>query len=76
SGKVHGKQDFLLGPGAEFPVPLVAGLAGVELSAVAIHASFLYDVSQLAPVVLDIVYASLAVVATSLAVVATSEPTY
>ncbi|MCI87084.1 hypothetical protein A2U01_0108365, partial [Trifolium medium] len=41
SGKVHGKQDFLLGPGAEVLVLLVAGLAGVELSAVAIPASFL-----------------------------------
>ncbi|MCI71039.1 hypothetical protein A2U01_0092302, partial [Trifolium medium] len=56
--------------------PLVAGLTGVELSAVAIPASFPYDASQLAPAVPDIVDASLAVVATSLAVVATSEPTY
>ncbi|MCI81412.1 hypothetical protein A2U01_0102685, partial [Trifolium medium] len=54
--------DFLLGPGAEFPVPLVGGLVGVELSAVVIPASFPYDTSQLAPVVLDIVDASLAVV--------------
>ncbi|MCI64180.1 hypothetical protein A2U01_0085438, partial [Trifolium medium] len=54
----------------------VAGLVGVELSAVAIPASFPYDASQLAPVALDIVDASLAVVATPLTVVATSEPTY
>ncbi|MCI74314.1 hypothetical protein A2U01_0095578, partial [Trifolium medium] len=53
--------DSLLGPEAGLPVPVVAG---VELSAVAIPASFLYDVSQLAPVVLDIVDASLAAVAT------------
>ncbi|MCI91273.1 hypothetical protein A2U01_0112567, partial [Trifolium medium] len=48
------------------PVPVVAG---VELSAVAEHASFPYDVSQLAPAVLDIDDVLLAVVATS-------EPTY
>ncbi|MCI69494.1 hypothetical protein A2U01_0090756, partial [Trifolium medium] len=71
SGKIHGKQDFLLGPGAEFPVQVVAGLSAVEK-----HASFPYDASQLAPAALDNVDASLTVVATSLVVVATSEPTY
>ncbi|MCI90291.1 hypothetical protein A2U01_0111583, partial [Trifolium medium] len=67
------KQDSLLGPEAELPVPVVAG---VELFAVVRLASFPYDTSQLAPVVLDIGNALLVVVATSLAVVATSEPTY
>ncbi|MCI58076.1 hypothetical protein A2U01_0079329, partial [Trifolium medium] len=57
-GKIHGKQDFLLGPGAEFPVPAVAG---VGLFVAAGHASFPYDAFQLAPAVLDIADALLAV---------------
>ncbi|MCI51225.1 hypothetical protein A2U01_0072469, partial [Trifolium medium] len=62
SGKIHGKQDFLLELGAELPVQVVAG---VELSAVARHASFPYDAFQLAPDVPDIADASLVVVVTS-----------
>ncbi|MCI54241.1 hypothetical protein A2U01_0075490, partial [Trifolium medium] len=50
--------DFLLEPGAESPVPVVDG---VGLFAVAVHASFPCDASQLAPAVLDIVDASLVV---------------
>ncbi|MCI61287.1 hypothetical protein A2U01_0082544, partial [Trifolium medium] len=73
SSIIHEKQDSLLGPEAGLPVLVVAG---VELSAVAKPASFLYDASQLAPDVLDIGDALLAVVATLLAAVATSEPTY
>ncbi|MCI97144.1 hypothetical protein A2U01_0118444, partial [Trifolium medium] len=58
SGKIHGKQDFPLESEAELPVQVVAG---VELSVVVRHASFLYDASQLAPAVLDIADALLVV---------------
>ncbi|MCI51313.1 hypothetical protein A2U01_0072557, partial [Trifolium medium] len=66
SGIIHGKQGSLLEPEAELPVQVVAG---VELFAVARHASFPYDASQLAPVDLDIGDALLVVVATSPAAV-------
>ncbi|MCI86190.1 hypothetical protein A2U01_0107470 [Trifolium medium] len=42
SGKIHEKQDSLLGLEAKLPVPVVAE---VEFSAVAKHASFPYDAS-------------------------------
>ncbi|MCI69910.1 hypothetical protein A2U01_0091173, partial [Trifolium medium] len=45
SDRIHGKLGFLLESEAELPVQV--GLVGVELSAVAIPASFLYDASQL-----------------------------
>ncbi|MCI48776.1 hypothetical protein A2U01_0070019, partial [Trifolium medium] len=61
-GRIHGKQDFLSELEAELPVQ--AG-AGVELSAVARHASFPYDASRPAPAVLDIADASLVVAATT-----------
>ncbi|MCI78558.1 hypothetical protein A2U01_0099828, partial [Trifolium medium] len=58
SGKIHGKQDFLLELEAKLPVQVVAG---VGLSVVASQASSPYDAFQLAPAVLDIADASLVV---------------